>query len=164
MAHYRCAIFASTHYRNIEMADNKSTSLESSSSAYLIVNSEVYQISGALTNMGRKLDNHVVLNDPRVSRNHAQIRMVDNQYILLDLNSTGGTSVNGKKVSKSVLYSGDTISLAGLEVKFVQDTPRMISKAMERTGPLKNFRLEEVPTFIMKDRPTENSKPQGKED
>jgi len=145
------------------MAENNFTGFEKLSSAYLIVNSEVYQINGALTNMGRKLDNHIVLNDPRVSRNHAQIRMVDNHFILLDLNSTGGTMVNGQKISKSVLYSGDTISLAGLEIKFVQDTPRMISKAMERTGPLKDFKLEEVPTLIMKDRPKDNSNLQEKE-
>lgn len=145
------------------MANQNSTNLERSSNAYLIVNSEVYQISGALTNLGRKLDNHIVINDPRVSRNHAQIRMVDNQYILLDLNSTGGSMVNGKKISKSVLYSGDTISLAGLEIKFVQDTPRMISKAMERTGPLQNFKLEEVKTLIM-GKQDQNSNLQGRED
>jgi pSer/pThr/pTyr-binding forkhead associated (FHA) protein len=146
------------------MAEHNLTNLESSSSAYLIVISEVYKITGALTNLGRKLDNHVVLNDPRVSRNHAQIRMVDSQYILLDLNSTGGTKVNNKKISKSVLYSGDTISLAGLEIKFVQDTPRMISKAMERTGPLKNFRLEEVPTLIIPDGIDSKPHLQGKDD
>lgn len=117
--------------------------------AYLIVNSEVFPIKNPLTNLGRKLDNHIVLNDPRVSRNHAQIRVMDNQFILLDLNSTGGTMVNGKKVSKSVLYSGDTISLAGLEIKFVQDTPKMISKTMGRTQPLEEgIKFEEIPTQI----------------
>jgi pSer/pThr/pTyr-binding forkhead associated (FHA) protein len=114
--------------------------------AYLIVNSEVFAIQGGLTNIGRKLDNHIVLNDPRISRNHAQIRIVDKQYILLDLNSTGGTKVNGRTISKSVLYSGDSISMAGLNIKFVQDAPRMISKSMERTGPLQKFKLEEIPT------------------
>ena len=114
--------------------------------AYLIVNSEVFALHGGLTNIGRKLDNHIVLNDPRISRNHAQIRIVDKQYILLDLNSTGGTKVNGRTVSKSVLYSGDSISMAGLSIKFVQDAPRMISKSMERTGPLQKFTLEEIPT------------------
>ncbi len=146
------------------MAEQQSMNYEISSGAYLIVNSEVYQINNALTNLGRKLDNHVVLNDPRVSRNHAQIRMVENHYILLDLNSTGGTMVNGSKISKSVLYSGDTISLAGLEIKFVQDTPRMISKAMERTGPLKNFKLEEMPTLINQDRIDSFPNKQGKDD
>ena len=146
------------------MAEQNSTNLGSTSNAYLIVNSEVYQINSALTNMGRKMDNHIVLNDPRVSRNHAQIREVDQHFILLDLNSTGGTMVNGKKVSKSILYSGDTISLAGLEVKFVQDTPRMISKAMERTGPLSNFKLEEVPTLIFQEQAKGHSNMQEKDD
>jgi len=159
-----CAIFASNYYRNIAMAEQNSTNIGSLSNAYLIVNSEVYQINGALTNMGRKMDNHIVLNDPRVSRNHAQIREVDHHFILLDLNSTGGTMVNGKKVSKSVLYSGDTISLAGLEIKFVQDTPRMISKSMERTGPLKNFKLEEVPTLIIQEQNTDLPNLQEKDD
>lgn len=133
------------------MASGNENKAEFLSNAYIIVSSEVFQISGELTNIGRKLDNHIVLNDPRISRNHAQIRMVDGQYILLDLNSTGGTMVNGKKISKSVLYSGDSISLAGMEIKFVQDTPRMISKSMDRTGPLPNFKLEEVPTQINRD-------------
>ncbi|MBN2046069.1 MAG: FHA domain-containing protein [Anaerolineales bacterium] len=126
---------------------------EYTQNAYLIVNSEVFPIRNQLTNLGRKLDNHIVLNDPRVSRNHAQIRVMESQFILLDLNSTGGTMVNGKKVSKSVLYSGDSISLAGLEIKFVQDTPRMISKAMDRTQPLDDgFKYEEIPTQIIPNR------------
>ena len=119
--------------------------------AYLIVNSEVFPIKHQLTNLGRKLDNHIVLNDPRISRNHAQIRIMEQQYIILDLNSTGGTMVNGKRVNRSVLYSGDTISLAGVEVKFVQDTPRMISKAMDRTQPLEDgLKFEEIPTQIIR--------------
>ena len=134
------------------MSETKPNS-EFNQNAYLIVNSEVFPIKNLLTNLGRKLDNHIVLNDPRVSRNHAQIRVMDNQYILLDLNSTGGTLVNGKKISKSVLYSGDSISLAGLEIKFVQDMPRMISKTMDRTQPLEEgIQFEEIPTQIIRKR------------
>lgn len=115
--------------------------------AYLIVNSEVFPLGNQLTNIGRKLDNHIVIQDPRVSRNHAQIRVVDDQFVLLDLNSTGGTTVNGNKINRSVLYSGDAISLAGVNLKFVQDTPRMISKSMDRTGPLSKIKIEETPTI-----------------
>ncbi|MEJ2757844.1 MAG: FHA domain-containing protein [Anaerolineales bacterium] len=129
--------------------------------AYLIVNSEVFQINQELTNLGRKLDNHVVLNDPRVSRNHAQIRLIENQFVLLDLNSTGGTQVNGHKVTKSVLYSGDTISLAGMEIKFVRDAPRMISKTMDRTSPL-TAKNEEVPTQLNIGRLDVDTKKEGK--
>ncbi len=117
-------------------------------SAYIIVNSEVFPLGNGLINIGRKLNNHIVLQDPRISRTHVQIRVMDGQFILLDLNSTGGTKVNSKAVSKSVLYSGDTISLAGVELKFVQDAPRMISKSMDRTGPLPNLKIEEAPTQL----------------
>ena len=117
--------------------------------AYLIVNSEVFTITSSLTNIGRKLDNHIVLNDPRISRNHAQVRVVEGQYVLLDLNSTGGTTVNGRKVTKSVLYSGDLISLAGVEIKFVQDTPRMTSKAEDRTSPFGQLPHTEIPTLMI---------------
>jgi pSer/pThr/pTyr-binding forkhead associated (FHA) protein len=119
----------------------------SNAKAYLIVNSEVFPLGNGLTNIGRKLDNHIVIQDPRVSRNHAQVRVVDDQFVLLDLNSTGGTTVNGNRINRSVLYSGDAISLAGVSLKFVQDTPRMISKSMDRTGPLQKIKIEETPTI-----------------
>lgn len=120
-------------------------------SAFIIVNSEVFPLQQELINIGRKLDSHIVIHDTRVSRNHAQLRVIEGQFVLLDLNSTGGTMVNGNRITKSMLYSGDTISLAGVEMKFVQDAPRLISRAMDRTGPLPKLQFEEPPTqFIDK--------------
>lgn len=115
------------------------------STAYLIVHNEVITLDHELTNIGRKIGNHIVIHDPRISRNHAQIRLIDGQYMILDMNSSSGVQVNGQPVSKSYLYSGDSISLAGVEIKFVQDTPRSISKAKERTGPMKKITIEEPP-------------------
>ncbi len=117
-------------------------------SAYLIVNSQVFPLEREIVNIGRKLDNHVVIQDSRISRTHAQLRMMNGQFVLLDLNSTGGTFVNEQRITKSVLYSGDTISLAGVQIKFVQDAPRMMSKAMDRTGPLQTLSFEDPPTQI----------------
>jgi pSer/pThr/pTyr-binding forkhead associated (FHA) protein len=42
---------------------------------------------------------------------------------LFDLNSTGGTFVNGQRTSQTVLYPGDVISLAGVALIFGQDNP-----------------------------------------
>ncbi len=112
-------------------------------SAYLIVNSQVFALDKELINIGRKLDNHIVIHDPRVSRNHAQLRGTIDHFVILDLNSTGGTYVNGQRITKSVLYSGDTLSLSGVPAKFVQDAPRMITSAMDRTGPLPELDFEE---------------------
>lgn len=115
-------------------------------SAFLIVNSQVFPLNRDLINLGRKLDNHIVIHDPRVSRNHAQLRLIEGHFVILDLNSTGGTFVNGQRVTKSMLYAGDSISLAGIQLKFVQDAPKMITQAMDRTGPLQDLRYTEPPT------------------
>jgi len=93
-------------------------------SAFLIVGgTKVYTLEHAVTNIGRRLDNHLVVDDPRVSRYHAQIRYVRGRFIIFDLNSTGGTFVNGQRNTQSVLYPGDVISLAGLPIVFGQDNP-----------------------------------------
>lgn len=92
--------------------------------AFLIVGgTKVFTLNQAVTNIGRRLDNHLVVDDPRVSRYHAQIRYVRGRFIIFDLNSTGGTYVNGQRINQSVLYPGDVISLAGLPVVFGQDNP-----------------------------------------
>jgi pSer/pThr/pTyr-binding forkhead associated (FHA) protein len=93
-------------------------------SAFLIVGgTKVFTLEKAVTNIGRRLDNHLVVDDPRVSRYHAQIRYVRGRFIIFDLNSTGGTYVNGQRNTQSVLYPGDVISLSGLPIVFGQDNP-----------------------------------------
>jgi len=72
-------------------------------------------------NIGRREDNHLVTDDPRVSRTHAQLRAVRGVYYLFDLNSTGGTFVNGEAVMRWPLKPGDVISLAGFPIIYGQD-------------------------------------------
>lgn len=92
--------------------------------AFLIIGgTKVYTIDQLVINIGRRLDNQVVIDDPRVSRYHAQIRFVRGKFVIFDLNSTGGTYVNGQRTTQSVLYPGDVISLAGLPIIFGQDAP-----------------------------------------
>jgi len=76
-----------------------------------------------VVNIGRRADNHLVLADPRVSRAHAQIRAIRGQYVLFDLNSTGGTVVNGRRVRQYTLKPGDVISLSGVPLIYGEDTP-----------------------------------------
>ena len=81
--------------------------------AYLIVNGNTIPLNYPVVNIGRRQDNQIVVDDPRVSRNHAQLRAVKGHYILFDLNSTGGSYVNGVRVAHQLLNPGDVISLAG---------------------------------------------------
>ncbi len=92
--------------------------------AFLIINGvKVFPLNETVTNIGRRMDNHLVLDDPRISRYHAQIRALNGRFVLFDLNSTGGTYVNGQRITQTILYAGDVISLAGLPIIFGQDNP-----------------------------------------
>jgi hypothetical protein len=92
--------------------------------AFLIVEGvKVHPLNEAVVNIGRRLENQLVIDDPRVSRNHAQLRAIKGRFVLFDLNSTGGTYVNGQRTSQTVLYPGDVISLAGVALIFGQDAP-----------------------------------------
>ena len=78
----------------------------------------------AVIRIGRRLENNIIIDDPRVSRFHAEIHAVDGNYELHDLDSLGGTYINGQRITKSILYSGDEISLAGFIMIYRQhDAP-----------------------------------------
>jgi pSer/pThr/pTyr-binding forkhead associated (FHA) protein len=104
--------------------------------AFLIVEGvKVHPLTESVVNIGRRLENQLVIDDPRVSRNHAQLRAIKGRFVLFDLNSTGGTFVNGQRTSQTVLYPGDVISLAGVALIFGQDNPPP-RPDMANTSPL----------------------------
>jgi hypothetical protein len=81
--------------------------------AFLIVGGKHhFALDRPLTRLGRRLDNDLVLDDPGVSREHAQIRWRFGRFVVIDLNSRGGTFVNGEAVDESVLTAGDVIRLS----------------------------------------------------
>ncbi len=121
--------------------------------AFLIIEGvKVYPLSQPVVNIGRRLDNQLVIDDPRVSRNHAQLRVIKGRYVVFDLNSTGGTFVNGQRTNQSVLYPGDVISLAGVALIFGQDNP-LPHSGLKDTAPLINPPGER-PTVFFKDHST----------
>lgn len=73
--------------------------------------------------LGRSFGNDIIVDDTRVSRQHAQLRRRYDRYVIFDLGSTGGTTVNGYAVQECVLEAGDVISLAGVEIIYGEDTP-----------------------------------------
>lgn len=116
--------------------------------AFLILNGvKIIPLTRPVINVGRRLDNHVVLDDPRVSRSHAQLRAIKGRYVIFDLNSTGGTYVNNQRVNQSVLYPGDVISLAGVTLIYGQDLP--VSRPTTESRP-ESTPSSERPTVILK--------------
>jgi len=70
-----------------------------------------FELEGPTVSIGRDSSNLVQLHDTGVSRQHAEIRRVDNRFLLVDLNSSNGTLVNGKRIQEHWLVSGDQIQM-----------------------------------------------------
>ena len=71
-------------------------------------------LSGSRVLIGRSRDCDLMLDDPNVSRRHAELRQEDGHWVVADLASTNGVKVNGRRVQEEPLSPGDEITL-GLE-------------------------------------------------
>ena len=80
-----------------------------------------YELNTPVTLLGRGTDCDLRLVDPGVSRHHAELRVEDDQVVLVDRGSTNGTLVNGQPVRRVVLVDGTTITLGRTTMVFRQD-------------------------------------------
>ena len=71
----------------------------------------VVPISQSVLKIGRNSENHVILNDPSISRFHAEIRPQNGSFYIVDVGSKNGTIVNGERVTERKLAHGDRIQL-----------------------------------------------------
>jgi hypothetical protein len=91
--------------------------------------SRTFPLDRPVLNLGRSLDNDVILDDPRVSRHHAQISHKHGHFCLYDLGSANGTLVNGQPVRDCLLQDGDVVSLGGVELVLRETKGEMGKKA-----------------------------------
>ena len=120
------------------MDEKHSTSKASAfeQSVFLIVNRQMIPLEKHVIRIGRQMENDIVFHEEFVSRFHAEIRLEDGKYILRDNESTSGTFVNGRKIDRCVLNSGDLISIATIQMMFVNDNASLIEKARRTTQSL----------------------------
>lgn len=93
--------------------------------AYLVINSQIFPLKNKITRIGRKLDNDLVIQDPLISRHHVEIHKEAGKYTLVDLNSTTGTHIEDKRITKEKLKSGDLFFLANIPIMFIIDSPTL---------------------------------------
>ena len=67
-------------------------------------------VTGRIT-VGRDPNSDVHLPDLLVSRNHAELRIANNEAEIVDLGSANGTFVNGQRVIQAPVYDGDVITI-----------------------------------------------------
>jgi hypothetical protein len=73
---------------------------------------KTYELDEPVISIGRLPENTISIANMGVSRRHVKIEEdTDRSYIISDLNSLNGTYVNGKRIKKVPLHSGDKISI-----------------------------------------------------
>ena len=78
-----------------------------------------YVLDGPVASLGRSRECDCVLNDPNVSRRHAELRRgPTGDWQIVDLGSTNGVKVNDRKVDSSRLAPGDDIALGTVRFTF----------------------------------------------
>jgi hypothetical protein len=71
--------------------------------------------------VGRSAECDVVLDDPNVSRRHAELRNEDGRWVVADLGSTNGVRVNGRAVQTAALEPGDEIAFGRSVLSFERE-------------------------------------------
>jgi len=110
---------------------------EKKSSAYLVINSQIFPLESSVTRIGRKIENDLVIQDPLISRSHAEIRQQIDGFTLVDLNSTTGTHLNNQRITMHKLSSGDLFYLANIPIMFIEDNSSLQDNLNMNTATLK---------------------------
>ncbi len=72
--------------------------------------------------IGRSKECDVQLSDPNVSRRHAELRQEGASYWIVDLDSTNGVEVNGRRLKRAKLEDGDRVTIGETEVVFRRES------------------------------------------
>jgi len=77
-----------------------------------------YPLAKDTLTIGRLDSCDIVLSDAGVSRKHAEVRREGDEWVVVDLNSTNGTVVNGKPVRRHRLAAGDRVEVGETTIEF----------------------------------------------
>jgi hypothetical protein len=75
------------------------------------------------TLIGRSKECDVQLADPNASRRHAELRLEGAAYWIIDLDSTNGLEINGRRLKRAKLEDGDRVTIGSTQIVFRRDTP-----------------------------------------
>ena len=89
----------------------------------LTVAGRKHEVTKASVVLGRSREADVRVSDVNVSRRHAELRQEGAGYWIVDLGSTNGVEVNGKRIDRTRVRDGDRIVLGSTEVVFERSLP-----------------------------------------
>ncbi len=77
-----------------------------------------YPLGEEDVSIGRERDNTIVIASESASRRHARIFVSGGSHVLVDLESTNGTLLNGKPVQEQTLRHGDVIRVGSMVLRY----------------------------------------------
>ena len=89
----------------------------------LAFDGRTHQVEKRRVVIGRSRECDIQLSDPNVSRRHAEVRQEGATYWVVDMNSTNGIEVNGRRLKRAKLENGDTVTLGSTEIRFMREQP-----------------------------------------
>ena len=78
-----------------------------------------FLLDQAVTSAGRHPDSDIFLDDVTVSRRHAEFRLENNEFQVVDVGSLNGTYVNREPVDSAVLANGDEVQIGKFRLVFL---------------------------------------------
>jgi ABC transport system ATP-binding/permease protein len=100
------------------------------------------EAAGAVVRLGRAAGNTVYLPDDRiVSDQHAKVVRVERSFVLMDLESTNGTFLNGHRIERAALADGDVIGLGpgGPQLRLQVLAPDLAERSAQATIVIPGF-------------------------
>jgi predicted component of type VI protein secretion system len=86
--------------------------------ARLVINDTGFPLTASVVTIGRGSDAGIRIDDPGISRHHAEIRHGESGFSIIDLASTNGTLVAGERIGERALTDGDEIRMGSTLMVF----------------------------------------------
>jgi hypothetical protein len=90
--------------------------------AVLTWDGQRHEVTSRRAVLGRSKDADLQVADPNASRRHAELKQEGASYWLIDLDSTNGVEVKGKRVKRVKLENGMRFTIGSTEITFTVET------------------------------------------
>ncbi len=90
-----------------------------------------YQLKVGDNSLGRGAENDMVIGDNSVSRSHAMVRVRDDEMVLVDMGSRGGTKVAGQTLKGKAIVSGGVVKVGQTTLNLVE-----VEAGAQAAGPV----------------------------
>lgn len=98
--------------------------------------------------IGRSKGNDIALFDHTVSRRHAKLGKIPDGYLLTDLDSRNGTSVNGSRITSRILKHHDLVEIGTSTLTFLDETADSIDLQDREKPPVTELKVRVEPELF----------------